>query len=281
MDGSWLLQLADGQRWNFSAEATLHPWLEEFARSLTLEKSSDDQGAHLTFRKGGSAPTSDRACHLGPLIIRTYDDSPDVIAEFRGRRGRRRDIACMWHALSPIYQGAIRRHGFPFHAGLIEIDGRGVLLAGSSGRGKSTLCRRLSSSYPVLCDEETLIVRDTRGRYWTHPFPTWSRLLSQGYGERWDVQKAVPLSHILFIIPAESDETTTLGQGRATMLITRAALEKSLRSWCWGVEQGEGRAMKNRIFENACLLAGSIPASLFSVSLTGRIERQLEKVIGC
>lgn len=280
---TWRLQLANGQRWNFSADASLRSWLEQFAHILNLERNGREPGARLIFKAGGNVATGPGRTHDPGLVsLRKCDDSPDVICEFKGRRGSRRDIECMWHALSPIYLGAIRRQGLPLHAGLIEINGRGILLAGSSGRGKSTLCRRLSSSYTVLCDDEALVVRDDQGRYWGHPFPTWSRLMKPGHEGSWAVQKAVPLSHIFFITPSEKDEITTLGRGRAAMLTTRASLEKSLGSWGWeDADDSEGRAMKNQIFHNACLLAGTIPASLFHVGLTGRIEQEMEKVVRC
>ncbi len=280
---TWRLQLADGQRWDLSADASLSSWLGQFAHILNLEMNGHDLGASLIFKTGGKVENSPgHLLDLGPLRLRKFDDSPDVICEFKGRRGSRRDIECMWHALTPIYRDAIRRQGLPLHAGLIEINGRGVLLAGSSGRGKSTLCRRLPSSYTVLCDEETLVVRDGQGRYWGHPFPTWSRLMKRGHEESWTVQEAVPLSHILFITPAEKDEIKTLGGGRAAMLTTRSALEKSLRSWGRGdADDREGRAIKNQIFHNACLLAGTIPSSLFHVSLTGRIDQEMQKVLRC
>ncbi len=106
--------------------------------------------------------------------------------------------------------------------------------------------------------------------------------MNSGHEESWTVQKAVPLWHILFVNPAEKDEIETLGRGRAAMLTTRSALEKSLRSWGRGVaDAGEGRALKTQIFHNACLLAGTIPSSLLHVSLTGRIDQAMEKVVRC
>lgn len=61
--------------------------------------------------------------------------------------------------------GVATRHVTPIHAGCVALEGRGVLLCGDSGTGKSTLsyaCARAGWTY--LCDDATFLLNDRTGR---------------------------------------------------------------------------------------------------------------------
>ena len=77
-------------------------------------------------------------------------------------------------ALFPVYDLTVRRGGLPLHGALVEHDGRGVLLVGRSGVGKSTACRRLPPRWNALGDDLALAVRRPGGGFAVHPLPTWS-----------------------------------------------------------------------------------------------------------
>lgn len=85
------------------------------------------------------------------------------------------------------------RGGLLLHGALAEHDGRGAILAGPGGVGKTTASRRLPPSWRSLSDDVALVVRGVDGKYWAHPWPTWSRFMFGGPCGSWDVQHAVPL----------------------------------------------------------------------------------------
>ena len=59
---------------------------------------------------------------------------------------------------------------------LLALDGRGVLLCGSSGSGKSTCARRVPAPWRALADDAVLVSAAEDGIY-AQGLPTWSRLL--------------------------------------------------------------------------------------------------------
>jgi len=54
--------------------------------------------------------------------------------------------------------------GSPIHAGCVAIGGRGILIAGRSGAGKSDLALRLIDRGAVLVSDDYTIVEETGGR---------------------------------------------------------------------------------------------------------------------
>lgn len=263
------LCLADKQCWRFQAEAPLHDWLIKFATVLSLRTDVLSSTMTITFRirNRDAAALPMPMYDFGILALRPDGSAAgwfcDIDTAFEGDF----IIDRMIYALYAVYRETVRHEGLPFHAGLVEKDGAGILLAGSSGTGKSTACRRLADLFDILCDEETLIVRDTDGRYLAHPFPTWSGLA--GHADplpSWPVQKALPVAHILFLEPSDEDALLPLVQARAAMMMTKTALEKCR----WGLLNPEDkRATQRRVFENACLLARSVPASSCRATLSG------------
>ncbi len=106
----------------------------------------------------------------------------------------------MWSSLAPIYLREQLFGGMPFHAGLVERDYMGFLISAPSGTGKSTSCRRIPPPWKPLCDDEVFIVKDSKGTYKVHPFPTWSEFFNgrkRHHLERF--KRAVPLSAIFFL----------------------------------------------------------------------------------
>ena len=101
------------------------------------------------------------------------------------------------------------------HGALAEENGIGVILAAPGGTGKTTASDRLPAPWRSLCDDTTLVVRDSQGKYWGHPWPTWSRFLEGGPGGTWEVQEAVPLRGVFFLSQAPEDLTEPLGPGHA------------------------------------------------------------------
>lgn len=265
------LHLADNQRWRFQAEAVFQEWLCQFASVLNLGKDDASSATTLTFRQ--KKPTDAPPLYdLGILTLRQDSETAEWFCDIDTAYNGDFFIDRMLYALYTVYRETVHRRGFPFHAGLIEQNGRGILIAGSSGKGKSTACRRLTDTCHVLCDEETLIVRNSEGGYWAHPFPTWSSLTDSPPLGSWPAEKALPITHILFLEPSEENTLTPMGKAQSVMHITKTALEKCR----WSLLNPEdGCATRRQVFDNACLLAQTVPASSCRTTLSGPLERMI------
>lgn len=205
-------------------------------------------------------------------------ETPDVLCDIGTGEGTALDIIRMWQALYPIYQRAQDLRGLPLHAALVKCKKKGVLLAAPGNTGKTTCCSRLPHAWEVLCDDETLVVRNSHGQYLAHPFPTWSNYLKRNYEQTLDVQQYVPLSSIFFLEQAKIDEVIPIGQGKAAVLINQSAMQLCYRNWR-NLDLEEKRALKKKLFDNACELAKTVPAFMLRVSLYGRFWEEIETVL--
>jgi SynChlorMet cassette protein ScmC len=170
------------------------------------------------------------------------------------------------------------RGGILLHGALAERDGLGVVLAAPGGTGKTTASGRLPVPWRSLCDDTTLVVRDPRGNYLAHPWPTWSRFLWGGSGGCWDVQHAVPLGGIFLLSRAMEDRVEPVGAGQAVSLLVQSA-QQSSQLMSHGLRKEENRALQLERFNNLCELARVVPAHLLHISLTGGFWKELERAL--
>jgi SynChlorMet cassette protein ScmC len=294
----YCIRLANGQVWNMVATIGATSWLEKLASIMELEVCDRNGYPKLVFirREKDKERQWNLICSVDPNIevnlarrgwkayefpairIWFHRRLPDVLCEIGDEAKHEVDFIRKWLALYPIFQMAQSSGGLPFHAGLVERDGRGVLLAASGNTGKSTCCRRLHSPWHSLCDDETLVVRDNLKRYLAHPFPTWSVHLWRKSEQTWNVEEHVPLSAIFFLEQAETDEVIPMGQGKAAASMIQSAMQVCDRFWS-NLNDAELRAHRKKVFENACELAKSVSAFKLRVSLTGRFWEEIEKVL--
>jgi hypothetical protein len=91
------------------------------------------------------------------------------------------------------------------HAALVDVDGRGVLLPGVSGAGKTTISGQLAQAegFEVLSDDRAVVRRTPDGYVaWGTPWP--------GLGGH-AVNRGVPLAAIAFLAQAPSPATIPIG----------------------------------------------------------------------
>jgi SynChlorMet cassette protein ScmC len=170
------------------------------------------------------------------------------------------------------------RGGVLIHGALAERDGIGVVLAAPGGTGKTTASNRLPAPWRSLCDDTTLVVRDTQGEYWAHPWPTWSRFLDGGPGGAWDVQNAVPVKGIFFLARAVEDRVERVGPGHAVSLLGECVGQASM-FMPLGLCKEEIRALHLERFNNLCAMARVIPAHVLHISLTGAFWQEIEQAL--
>ncbi len=177
-----------------------------------------------------------------------------------------------------IARQAQGRGGVLLHGALAEREGWGVILAGPGGAGKTTASQRFPAPWRSLSDDATLVVRDGNGTYWAHPWPTWSNLMSGGLGGTWEVNHAVPLKGIFFLVQAQHDGAEPIGAGESVCLLVESAEQAS---WSMSHDLGgeEKRAIHLQRFENICALTRTIPCFYLRLSLTGPFWREIERAV--
>lgn len=185
----------------------------------------------------------------------------------------------MQMSLKLIYQYEQDKGGLSFHAGLLQHNGKGILLAASGSIGKSTCCCRIPSPWKALCDDEALVVQDDQIQYFVHPFPTWSNFtINKGPETSWDVQQFLPLSALFFLEQAQTNEVIPIGQGEAAVRINKSAIEVCNRTLRF-LDKEKEKAIRKKVFSNACQIAKVIPAFILRVSLSGPFWVEMEKVL--
>ncbi len=185
----------------------------------------------------------------------------------------------MWYALFFIYQKSLSKKAVPLHAALIAKEGRGVVLIGAGGAGKSTCCARLPLEWQAICDDEVLVVHDGEGKYYAHPFPTWSNFLFNKEGtRRWDIQQSFLIKGLFFITQEEKDTILPLNKTESAVMLNHSAhqvYDKYLRSM--GVIQN--KIFNGMLLNNAIQLAGKIPSFVLGVSLKGRFWEKIGEML--
>jgi len=187
------------------------------------------------------------------------------------------DLMTMMMAMFPLIDSTIQLGGLPFHAGLIEKNGKGILLAGRGGAGKSTCCRRIPPPWQAHCDDETLIA-PTDDHYAVHPFPTWSEFTVKPQTKtHWQVSTQVPLAALVFLEQAKREELLPMGQGEACARIFDAALQIFARHLTHLPDRT--RQFHQQLFDNAGTLAKAVPAYLLRLSRDGQFWETIERLV--
>ena len=295
----YFLNIKNGSTWRFIASPSAEHWLSKFAFMLRLPVSSATK-SHLKescflncnqrenrlieqqifFNSASSnniKPIKNiRDYHYIRLWAKPLADL--VFCGIYTNNDEKRAVLAMRYAVQPIQIGAISSGGFPFHSALLEWNGLGIIIAGHSGSGKSTCCRRIPPSWGALCDDETLIIRDNSGDYHCHPFPTWSDYLENRAENTWNVQHSAPLKAIFFLEQSDIDHAFPLSRGIAATRMFESASQIFMRYWIHGTLE-ENRREKRLVFENACEMAQKIPAYTLRATLHGRFWEEMERVI--
>lgn len=180
------------------------------------------------------------------------------------------------------------RGGILLHSALVQLPPRlfptgsppgGILLAGCSGVGKTTCCARLPRSWKSLADDLCLVVRHPSGRYFAHPWPTWSRLMFPKGNRvpcRQAVQEAVELRGVFFLRRGK-DRVTAIGPGRAVSWLTE--LSRQASEWFTRDLKPKDLGQFNRAcFENACGLLQKIPGFSLYITRRGSFWEKIESV---
>ena len=292
------LVLADGSRWVIAAgdeeaAAIVSPLVDAMQLRATGPASGIPPAVCATDQAGAAAPPRHRRVRRLLVLVDAHDPAAPLAAcRVPSPRADDDAVVCVLRALPPceglsiqlaalslvFARDAQARGGVLLHGALAERDGSGVLLAAPGGTGKTTASDRLPAPWRSLCDDTTLVVRDSHGGYWAHPWPTWSRFLREGAGGTWDVQNPVPLRGVFFLSRAAEDRVESVGPGQGVGLLVECAGQAS-PLMARGLDRAETRAMHLERFDNLCALARLVPTHVLHISLTGAFWRELDRTV--
>ncbi|MBI5400015.1 SynChlorMet cassette protein ScmC [Candidatus Saganbacteria bacterium] len=291
----FLLRLFAGREWEMVAgQPEVEPFLRKLASIMRLKttQASDNRAKVYIFPKDGDKdfpPLQDipemtqtgwQVRDFKNLKLWQHPQNSHLVVKVDiNNKDHNMNIICMWYLLYFVHELAITLEGMPFHSGLVVKEGSAYLLSAPGNTGKSTCCRRIPHPWEAISDDEAIIFKSA-GRYFVHPFPTWSNYLWKNDGQKnWPVEQFYSLKGIFFLEQAENDAAEVMKKNVAAVSIYDAGFQmfrRSLRAY----SESEETQTKLKIFDNACHLARNIPCYKLKISLTGRFWEQMERVIG-
>lgn len=193
-------------------------------------------------------------------------------------------VVGMMYIAQAIIRAEQSRGGILIHGALAQPPihlGGGILLAGPGNVGKTTSSNRLPSTWQSHSDDASLVVRDGKGTYWAHPWPTWSRFFSTpdgnpGPGGRWKVEQKIPLRTIFFLRQAERDRIEPVSFTPALTYLMETAQQVS-HPIIRNLPFDQALAFQKKQVATAEALIRSIPFYTLHLSLTGTFWKKIEK----
>lgn len=287
---NFCIKLANGVSWQLLSTPEACEWVDKLCFIMELKKYVGVNSHNIYFLKNKfkefniiksqKSQNLDKAfmCNTGPLRIYQCQNSLDMICEIGNVDIPEIELLKIAQSIVPIYVQVLHQDGLPLHAALLERDGIGVAIAAPGGTGKSTCASRIPYPWKALCDDELLIVRDNKGTYYAHPFPTWSKCNLQESKETWNVQKYVPISAIFFLKKSHRDKTNFLNLGQSASLIYKLSLP-ILNRILAPINTEECTIIKRLIFENAYGIANEIPSFILEASLEGKFWEVMDDAL--
>lgn len=172
----------------------------------------------------------------------------------------------------------LSEHCLLLHSATLVRDGQAVLLAASSGGGKSTSAGRVPPPWSAPGDENCLVIPDGSGGYLVSVLPTASKIAAGEEGLFWNPTLAYPLKAICILKQADKDTIESFPQSQAAVCMTNSFSQATWNQFCF-MDKELQNEMRNLSFVNACTLVKEIPVYLLSATLTGRFWEVIEQEI--
>ncbi len=278
--GSTGLRLADGSAWVFAgaddrgakvvrdlaAIAKLGASAGPAARVLRVGALQLPAGAaqHFTLNGVPFVSEDDRTATLSCRLPAPLDETEEALFPLQ--------------VLNAAAYFSMLGGGALLHAALLAYEGRGFLVAGRSGVGKSTAASRVPPPWEAPADETVLVVRAPDGRWMAHPWPNWGRLAVEGTGS-WEVQRAVPVEGVFFLEQGARDEALPLGRGRALCFLAEVA-EQVTWPLAAGMDAARQRELRLRQFEHLARLAAEVSCHNLHATLHGAFWEEMLRAVG-
>jgi SynChlorMet cassette protein ScmC len=251
------------------------------AMSLSSGRPRKDQGKGDQYHqlRVWSAPDP---CGLAT----TAGESEPVPCQVPSPENKDNLVSGMLSVAEAILRAEQLRGGILIHGALAKTPPpreNGILLAGPGHVGKTTASNRLPLPWSSLCDDATLVIRDGSGKYWAHPWPTWSRFFSTpggnpGPGGQWNVERRVPLQAIFFLAQAEEDRIVPISFTPALTYLMETVLQVS---WPITIKMPSEKVKTLHQMQLAAAeaLVRTFPAYILHISLTGTFWKKIEETL--
>lgn len=268
------LRLSNGVEWRIAGmDNETGGIVSRWAASLTL-RPVNDHTLHPAVRTVSVEVSDTLRVELSPEKRHAICVLPG-----NGQTGQGDDFSHFTNISATITVDAHETGAILMHAALAEHDGRGVILAAAGGTGKSTASRRLPPWWKSLCDDTTFVARDGSGRWFAHPWATWSTFMNGGKGGQWDVSCSVPLDAIFFLSRSETEEVETLGRGEGLVRLVKSSAQVSTLATKM-IESPEMKmAINAQWFSNLTDLADKVPMYRLCLSLNGEFWKNMDLVM--
>jgi len=268
------LCLADGSCWIIAAgDEAVVPVVDQFARAMSLSEHASPGRFLWVFSDERSARTREGdQCHI-------LEPAVGGGVSFGQLLGLSYGLVCRVLATGGVLlHGALAEYDPAATQKMESRQGVGVIMAASSGTGKTTASRRLRFPWTSLSDDLTLVVRGVDGNFWAHPWPTWSQFWDGGAGGVWNTPRAVPLSTIFIVARNEQDGVEEIGPGRSVSLLLEVARQavhpKERRQ-----KTDQFRTIRLMRFNNLCNMAKVVPVRILHFSAHGMFWVEMEKAL--
>jgi hypothetical protein len=257
------LVLADGSAWQIHGEGEGGSEIASMLGNVMMLRPSDVPCRKLTlttdFRKRDSKGPGSVEAILPPMGLNGISLA-DILAQ----------------ATHNICLDVQSKKGLLIHGALAEREGLGAILMGPSGIGKTTASKRIQIPWQSLSDDLTLVTCDVQGKYWAHPWPTWSHFDEGGPGGSWDVNYAIPLKALFFLSQAKKDDIELLGPGQAACMLLETAEQALYRLSRLDDDLSIHRLQR---FENACIMVKAVPCFVLYLSLKGAFWEKMDAAV--
>ena len=296
MNKNYNLTLADGSTWLFHAEASVSSWLDDLAEIMELVSgeisydnffyfySSEDKASGIVDDKINSVISSEKQWDYyfngSPIHLWINKYSGENIIELDKSFFHIRDMFYlnMTTSLTPLFLYSIKNGGTPVHAALAVYKDKGILIAATGDTGKTTCCKRLpEDEWTFLCDDLSLLIKDSQGEICAHPLPTWSDYMVRKLSTTWEVEKYVPVRAIFFLEQSTSDKVIPISKLETSIRL----LESAKQALIWDMDDAPHLNMSrnNDMFNSTQQIAKTIPAYILHATLTGEFWKHIEEVI--
>lgn len=285
---TFLLKLADGTTWGFSATRATLPWLEEFAKIMQLTESPSQEKINrklmfLALKNDNLGHLKEWNNYAQGKVYRIWEHSniPENFIELNLDFVDHEEIRYinMSASLKPLFKYYIdNSRGCPTHAAFAEYKGKGVLIAASGGTGKSTCYRRLpKEGWIPLSDDNALLIKKDE-KIMVHPMPTWSDHMWKRDFTTFNASYFTPLSTIFFLEQAKRDEVIPMNKNMAIKKIYESFKQVWETFWV-KMEKDAKIIMNKKVFDSAMNIINMVPCYTLKATIDGKFWEEMEKVI--
>ncbi len=281
----YTIQFPPEHEWTITASSDLAGWLDDFASLMTLRACTARNGRRISITAttkeasagkgngwngfGGRYGQFAWKCETGEIHGAIPEDA---LENWTIRAWTFKSLLIAIGSMLPV--GTIF-----LHAATCVKDGEAVLVAASSGGGKSTLSRRLPAPWTAPGDEWSILVPDGAGGYNAQVLPTWSMLGLDGAGRpKWNTQLPYPVRAICILKQDTVDTLERLGSSGAAVCLSDAS-RQVMRHTLLSMDDAFRTWFSMRSFEAACAMAARVPVYLLRASLNGKIGDVLGKTL--